>query len=977
MPGANTLHDIVDTMLRLRKDKRPSDGVVHAIDGDRVDIRLGDSTAVIRHVEVSGSVDNLTAGAKIQLRWGTDGRPVVLPAASGSPSYEYVGGSTEAVVVPDNITIENSSEGLRVKQGGIGREHLNFPVNGGNGSCPLTSAGWNVSAEGVLSKEGIYIHPHGEISVGQGEDVVKLSAWSSGGQTSDEFRLWVGHTIADNAPFRVTKLGELYSTLGLIAGWNIREAEFFADDGNARLAAGTHPYLGLGGATQYQHTGIWLGKDGADHLYKLFIGDTGGSYMQWDGTDLTITGTLYATVGEIGGWTIGTDTITCQSGQVGLNSEETGGTDWRFWAGHATPGSAPFRVDESGNLVANSATIGGWTVDSDEIKKLSVDIGIVLDSTTPKIQVGDVGGTHIVLDGANENVRSSNYSAGETGFGIAAYSGDAEFNNIVCRGEFRTVILTYEELHAVAGDFGVFYSAGKVRNDFVTPGSINSTVDVNIDDPATGHAQMFQQWDIVRVKTGTTSAWFEVTAVSDQTTYYRYTFKLKSGATSATVRAGTAVIDYGPNTGGGFLIMRAQKTTSEGPYYSVQTHTGAPYTTTNERVRLGNLDGSFGISSELYGIGIGDYSGSNYLRYDTTNGFQIIGADGGLKISSPGMQFLNSTAEGSQRSVAWYSDTGTDMCGRIVSWEASNINYMRVRAGGVGEEYAKASVQADPVGKADHALMTLGLSSRVWDPVGSNASIMTECTLSAVAGITATSPIYHPDPFGPFMSLSRPLGVWRFVNRVGSATSDSLVDVSGCERHLSVNGSPEYTHFQTSNYPYIVYSDLDGSNDWFSRSDETAMDNNVNFSAGGWFWIDSQGTAQALMGKWGADPNNEWIIQTNTTSLLYLYGSANGTDTVISEYVSFPTAEWFFVGVRFVQGSMAGIYMGRSNGWTSSEDLSVSSIYNGTADFTMGAQSGGGFKLNGRCALAFWNNNALSEAALKMLFFSTRDYFGV
>ena len=61
-----------------------------------------------------------------------------------------------------------------------------------------------------------------------------------------------------------------------------------------------------------------------------------------------------------------------------MSSTVTGGDDIRFWAGDATPGSAEFRVTESGALTASSATItgaitatsgaiGGWTINSTSI----------------------------------------------------------------------------------------------------------------------------------------------------------------------------------------------------------------------------------------------------------------------------------------------------------------------------------------------------------------------------------------------------------------------------------------------------------------------------------------------------------------------------------------------------------------------------------------------------------------------------------
>jgi hypothetical protein len=76
-------------------------------------------------------------------------------------------------------------------------------------------------------------------------------------------------------------------------------------------------------------------------------------------TSATISGSITATTGAIGGWTINSTSITDTSGATGMSSAVTGGDDIRFWAGDAIPGNAEFRVYESGALVASSATISG------------------------------------------------------------------------------------------------------------------------------------------------------------------------------------------------------------------------------------------------------------------------------------------------------------------------------------------------------------------------------------------------------------------------------------------------------------------------------------------------------------------------------------------------------------------------------------------------------------------------------------------
>ena len=72
-----------------------------------------------------------------------------------------------------------------------------------------------------------------------------------------------------------------------------------------------------GGATAYDTgTGFWLGDDGG--TYKFFIGASAGNKMTWNGTVLAITGSITATTGTIGGWTIAATQLS--SGSVIINS---------------------------------------------------------------------------------------------------------------------------------------------------------------------------------------------------------------------------------------------------------------------------------------------------------------------------------------------------------------------------------------------------------------------------------------------------------------------------------------------------------------------------------------------------------------------------------------------------------------------------------------------------------------------------------
>lgn len=133
------------------------------------------------------------------------------------------------------------------------------------------------------------------------------------------------------------------------------------------------------GKTDFTNTenGFILGMDDSDSNKVKFIMGGATEYISAIDGAITITGTITATAGAIGGWTINATSITDTAGVVGMSSAITVGDDIRFWAGNATPSSAPFKVTEAGALTASSGTIGGWTLGSTSL----TGTGITLSST--------------------------------------------------------------------------------------------------------------------------------------------------------------------------------------------------------------------------------------------------------------------------------------------------------------------------------------------------------------------------------------------------------------------------------------------------------------------------------------------------------------------------------------------------------------------------------------------------------------------
>ena len=308
----------------------------------------------------------------------------------------------------------------------------------------------------------------------------------------------------------------------------------------------------------------------------------------------------------IAGWDIDSTTLSKNNvvlGSLGYIRVGTGddivkmdATDvtWRLWAGDSTAADAPFRVDKDGNLVATSATItgtitatagniGGWTIDADEIKKLTDTVGITLLSTTPAIKVGDTDGIHILLDGANGQVGVSNFSAGAVGWRVEE-DGDAEFNNINARGVFRTPVFLKEEVSSIGGTFLVSESAALTAN-CTTAAAINGSFTFYTEQ------NYFSVDDFVRCKPGATKQfWAKITNVAydAESGTFEHTADLKNGDTSTTFEKGTAVVNYGASGQG---LVQLTATLANSPYINIFTHAGSPWTTTTERARLGKLDG--------------------------------------------------------------------------------------------------------------------------------------------------------------------------------------------------------------------------------------------------------------------------------------------------------------------------------------------------------------------------------------------------
>lgn len=232
---------------------------------------------------------------------------------------------------------------------------LSSAVTGGNdlriwaGSATPASAGFRVYEDGAMVSTSATIT--GTITANTGfiggatgwvisantiKDVAGLSGMSNSVTGGDDIRFWAGNAVMGSAPFRVSEAGVLTASSGTVGGWTLSTSKLTG--GNVNLDATGKIYAGA--TDVLTGNGFWFDYDTGAPVSR--IGTVSGGVLvkgyYWDSTNLqikatnftldasgnitasnaTLSGTITATTGAIGGWSIGSNTIS--SGSITLNS---------------------------------------------------------------------------------------------------------------------------------------------------------------------------------------------------------------------------------------------------------------------------------------------------------------------------------------------------------------------------------------------------------------------------------------------------------------------------------------------------------------------------------------------------------------------------------------------------------------------------------------------------------------------------------
>ena len=289
----------------------------------------------------------------------------------------------------------------------------------------------------------------------------------------------------------VLRLGKVSDTRGLFlydASANVLAS--YTSSGVTINVAGTN--MKIGNDVESTNDGIYIGATNywySDGSFKIgsaasyITGSSSGVAITSSGFAVTTAGAVTATSGTIGGWTIGSTTLT--AGNITLDSAGS-------IKGNYTEGSAGWSIKATGEAEFNTVTIRsgnfengtiggvtGWTVTTGLLKD-STD-AIVLDAANKKVSVG----THVAL---GSSVVTSNYAGlkitannyWETNGTYTKFSvGSGKFSYDDSTGE--AVVSVEGEIKATSGYIGNSTTGWKIGSTEIYAGTSTSVYSLLLD----------------------------------------------------------------------------------------------------------------------------------------------------------------------------------------------------------------------------------------------------------------------------------------------------------------------------------------------------------------------------------------------------------------------------------------------------------------------------------------------------------------
>ena len=231
----------------------------------------------------------------------------------------------------------------------------------------------------------------------------------------------------------------------------------------------------------------------------------------------------------------------------------------------------------------------------------------------------------------------------------------------------------------------------------------------------------------------------------------------------------------------------------------------------------------------------------------------------------------------------------------------------------------------------------------------------------------------------PGLIASWPMSIVRLDNTSGQAR-----DASGVGYDLTSNNGVLFAYEPGTLIPYAAF---DGVNRYLSRLDGGAANwadvrgtethipiAQRGLTLGGWFWFDSAAAAaENCIGKRVGAGNLSYYLRRLATGEADFEISDDGTNTDNGRSViTIPEDSWHCMIGRFDPGVSVDVFL---DGTWAIGATARASIFDSTADFTIGAISGGAEYMTGRSSLCFLSQMYLSDAIVSCFYEQTRTMF--
>lgn len=250
---------------------------------------------------------------------------------------------------------------------------VNLNVNGTTKNRPV---GIRMSSYNEDKKSSIDIY---DGTVDDGKPIVRMGYLDRLPAVNGENPTGYGFYAVGNAFFS----GRIVSGSGKIGNWNIGTDSLYIPN-RTGISSNTGKFAFWAGESNSKN-----GANGSDAVFR--VGHNGVLIA----TNATITGSVTATSGAIGSFTLDSTYLQSSDKTVGLSATAS---DWAFWAGGTNTNNAKFRVNHagvlyatganiSGNITATSGTIGGCSISNGTLIVPSANISGTLNAN--QIRVGD------------------------------------------------------------------------------------------------------------------------------------------------------------------------------------------------------------------------------------------------------------------------------------------------------------------------------------------------------------------------------------------------------------------------------------------------------------------------------------------------------------------------------------------------------------------------------------------------------------